>query len=441
MVDQTPRDFREEGANLSPIWLRFINGERFIGVHSLMFDVLAEGAQQAVLVRNLRYRDLPADAIPRIGASRLLPQYPAESDAAYQDRIGDAWEDWPQAGTDLGMIGRFADFGVTAIIKEHREQGAGRDFAVDDVFTYASIQDINDGNPWSVSFWVNVDIITGSNNDNVLLIENAAGSTRILVGFTASGGIGLQIIRATSPVIRVTGAPDVISTNTLHHVVVAGDGSLTAANWNIWIDGVPAATFAVSTNGVGGVVAADGEWNICSQDFDGEIWAIGVWDTELVQADVDQLFTDKIHPANVQAADLLFSTDFKTRRNLVGTQARPTTTVGTTLSLPIGVYDWDFDNEPTNWSRHWPVITSHPWIAWEWGDGYQWGGGRTWGSTASREEIDSLKQISAQWKPMEAVTHSIIIVVDAANYQGAPAANWHLSRNRDIGAAYVRVIK
>jgi hypothetical protein len=102
--------------------------------------------------------------------------------------------------------------------------------------------------------------------------------------------------------------------------------------------------------------------------------------------------------------------------------------------------DWNWDNDPTNWSRFWVVINEggHPWDyrGW-WGDGRAWGAGSVWGINATHEEVLSIRNIIQKWKPAQVINPWIIIVIDSTNWSGTPDGTWDDWRNRDTGAVYI----
>lgn len=116
--------------------------------------------------------------------------------------------------------------------------------------------------------------------------------------------------------------------------------------------------------------------------------------------------------------------------------------------------NWDWDGLPdTNWSRFWLIIYSEtgPWERVEWGT-HDWGeAGRTWGSTATPEEVKSIRGIVRDWKPAHAKCVKIIVsfeddAFDPTDAQpplpdGTWGRNWKYSggvvvRTRDDRAIY-----
>ncbi len=90
-------NWREHFAGLMPSWLSGYWGERFVGVHALMADVLSEAAAEALKARWIREDTFPLDALAAKGFDRNLPRYPYETDAQYKARLDAAWATWPTA--------------------------------------------------------------------------------------------------------------------------------------------------------------------------------------------------------------------------------------------------------------------------------------------------------------------------------------------------------
>jgi hypothetical protein len=95
--------------------------------------------------------------------------------------------------------------------------------------------------------------------------------------------------------------------------------------------------------------------------------------------------------------------------------------------LAAGNFDWD--GEPTKWSRFF-VVLYPPTTLWTegpvWGDADLWGGawgtsGYTWGSTATPEQVRSIRGIIRDWKPAGTRCVNIIVAFDAASFDPATA--------------------
>lgn len=98
-----------------------------------------------------------------------------------------------------------------------------------------------------------------------------------------------------------------------------------------------------------------------------------------------------------------------------------------TAVLDQANWDWDGDTSGIRWGRFWVII--YPGTLWddtgnEWGDvGCQdWGElGRTWGTTATPEQVDTVRAIVNDWKPAGTKCVNIIIAFDSGSFApGSP---------------------
>lgn len=98
-----------------------------------------------------------------------------------------------------------------------------------------------------------------------------------------------------------------------------------------------------------------------------------------------------------------------------------------TRSFYLDQGNWDWDDEPTKWSRFWIIIHGGSLFESEgtWGDGSTWGDGGTWGTTAIESQIRSIRSIVVDWKPAGTRCKNIIIALDPVSFDpetspGAP---------------------
>jgi hypothetical protein len=117
-----------------------------------------------------------------------------------------------------------------------------------------------------------------------------------------------------------------------------------------------------------------------------------------------------------------------------GTQSTP--------ELDAGNFDWDGD--AAKWSRFWVILypPSTLWTRLQWGDvPLPWGNASyTWGSTATPEQVRSIRNIVKDWKPAGTRCVNVIIAFDAASFDptdppGAPLPDgtWDLHGDRATG--------
>lgn len=121
-----------------------------------------------------------------------------------------------------------------------------------------------------------------------------------------------------------------------------------------------------------------------------------------------------------------------------------------TTSYALNRANWDWDGRPTDtisgkarWSRFWVII--YPNGLWtegkNWGDTARPGWGTdvvTWGSTATADEVATIRALIADWKPANARCVNVILAFDNASFDpteavsdpGMPNGLWeHWSRN------------
>jgi hypothetical protein len=84
------------------------------------------------------------------------------------------------------------------------------------------------------------------------------------------------------------------------------------------------------------------------------------------------------------------------------------------------------------------VIKDHPWGPQaELGTGLVLDGTWTLGSTATPEEVATVRKIVRTWKPAHMVCEYIVIVFDETEWDSdPPSGDWHIPGNRSEAAAY-----
>jgi hypothetical protein len=120
------------------------------------------------------------------------------------------------------------------------------------------------------------------------------------------------------------------------------------------------------------------------------------------------------------------------------------------FNLAQGNWDWDSETNASaadQWSRFW-VILYPPSSLWEpaprWGEaGAVYGSGRTWGTTATGEQVRSVRSLIKDWKPAGTRCVNIIIAFDDASFAptdpaGDPLPNgWWGHWSRNVGGVQV----
>lgn len=90
--------------------------------------------------------------------------------------------------------------------------------------------------------------------------------------------------------------------------------------------------------------------------------------------------------------------------------------------------NWNWDGNSASWCRFWLIIYP-PADLWtegpnNWGDaaGPNWGAGtKTWGSTATVEQVTTIREIVRAWMPAHAKCQNIIIAFDPASFNPSAA--------------------
>jgi hypothetical protein len=116
-------------------------------------DVQLDAAGQAVAARIIALA--PPDALGWIGAERLLPRYPGDTDDTYRARLQRAWDLWQLAGTAAGILAALdaCGFHSAAIYAARAATPPGE----------ASWPPDGDTGNWS-RFWVFLDVTSPANN-------------------------------------------------------------------------------------------------------------------------------------------------------------------------------------------------------------------------------------------------------------------------------------
>lgn len=119
-------------------------------------------------------------------------------------------------------------------------------------------------------------------------------------------------------------------------------------------------------------------------------------------------------------------------------------------SLDQGNWDWD-GAAATQWGRFWVILyppsdgslwTQDP----DWGDADLWSGewgrdGYTWGSSATPDEVQSVRSIVRSWKPAGTTCEFVILAFDAASFDPTdsqepvgdlPGGDWDI--NHELGS-------
>lgn len=169
---------------------------------------------------------------------------------------------------------------------------------VDDVITCGTSDTLLKENAaFTVSFWCNVISGGGEGSGVGYVISRDAGSGNGVVIGTELGNTGKVMIRMFirgGTLLDVESSLDAFNINTWTHVVVTHDGSSTAANCHIYINGTET-TYVTQSNGA---TPADNSAQTLrignnfdgSRTFDGYMSELAVWSSVLSASDIATLY-------------------------------------------------------------------------------------------------------------------------------------------------------
>lgn len=98
---------------LSPTWLKRKWGERFVGAHALLANVVSEGIALALRSGHVHDPEIATDSLALIASERGLPRYFNESFASAKTRAQSAWNIWRLAGTEPSIESQLTSLGFT----------------------------------------------------------------------------------------------------------------------------------------------------------------------------------------------------------------------------------------------------------------------------------------------------------------------------------------
>ena len=100
-----------------PPWLQNEAGRRWARALGRVLDGAVDGAQDAVLARHPSYA--PEDALNLVGEGRAISRFGGELEAAYRERLRQAFTFWSLAGTFPGVLLWLEAAGYDAYVYEH----------------------------------------------------------------------------------------------------------------------------------------------------------------------------------------------------------------------------------------------------------------------------------------------------------------------------------
>lgn len=167
----------------------------------------------------------------------------------------------------------------------------------DDVITFGSTDDIlTENGALTISVWINPNTLGEGNIGRIVGRENNVSPG---VGFRMIATASVRFFVFGSTVLGVTASNDSIVLNTWQHIALTWDGSTTATNVHIYVNGIEV-TYAAQTNGVSLAnnstqVLAIGNTNTANaQTFDGQISEVALWDSVLSLYEIRQLAFSRV---------------------------------------------------------------------------------------------------------------------------------------------------
>lgn len=151
----------------------------------------------------------------------------------------------------------------------------------DDLITYMAGLDLSDGLPFTIALTVSRDV---GSTINEYLIDITAGAARHLLWLNASQNLLWQLFTDGTALQRNADSSG-ITDNQFDTVIVTSDGSLTAINTHIHVNGTEL-TYGSSVNGTGNINPSTdlnlfGRTSDNLRNFDGKGANLGVWRVEL----------------------------------------------------------------------------------------------------------------------------------------------------------------
>lgn len=95
----------------APGWFTNGSGEAWLEEHGQIADDTTDRLKAAVKAR--MPTEAPVDALGHIGAERMIDRGAFEDDATFAERLRQAWEAWPFAGTARGILSQLWAAGYT----------------------------------------------------------------------------------------------------------------------------------------------------------------------------------------------------------------------------------------------------------------------------------------------------------------------------------------
>jgi hypothetical protein len=172
--------------------------------------------------------------------------------------------------------------------------------------------DMNNSQAFSFSCWAQFDLVTST--QYLFNINNSTDNGQGLTVWLSNNGIlNYTQKQATDSTYVATTTGDVTTGSAWRHVCVTHDGSTTATNCAIYLDGT-ALTHTTDQNGVGAREAATGDWMVGgrwvgddTRTFDGGLCLFGVWEGYELTTSQVTLLSEGQHPWMVHKDNLIWA--------------------------------------------------------------------------------------------------------------------------------------
>lgn len=169
----------------------------------------------------------------------------------------------------------------------------------------AVIDAIYNGN-FTFSLWLKPDTLATA---DIMIFKGLAGTASRTFSFNADGAIRLFASGSTSLDI-LTNNSTVAAGNVYHVVLIGNWASITATDYKIYVNGAEA-SYQTQTNG-NTLTSMDayscyiGANNAGTNPFDGFMYEVAMWNTQLSVVEIGQLYAARQHgmPLQIQAANL-----------------------------------------------------------------------------------------------------------------------------------------
>lgn len=145
-------------------------GERLQGfIAGVLWDMLTEGASEAVVAPLLTQADQPVDALPVIADERKLARYIDETNVSWQQRLLAAWDIWEAGGSGSEI--------------ENQLEAAG----YEDSEVHSPVDWGRTPIPWESQFWI---YLPEEAHDGVFAAGSEAGDAGTIAGAHLAGITG-----------------------------------------------------------------------------------------------------------------------------------------------------------------------------------------------------------------------------------------------------------